>query len=471
MSLINAAGKKVQLNEQFDQIFDIVPNVQLMDWNDYTIFQSTLTHNVKVEPYTYYVMNPYNKAVNTTTLKPNISALNANGEVLTLTKSDGSTVTDVQFVSYYILYIEDKSLKIYTASNGTLAKEKRFQRTVGSYTTDEEIDSIKFSLVAFHNDDYKYGVTMLEHLSDSYVDLNIIGAKVKDVRDFWEQFSSKIIQYSVESESFMPYIRCESIRQMNHSRDCIRVGTFNKSANVGADNNDGIKQMFSDYGIDFVGLQEVKNDMDNYPEALTSYALPYVDNAETADKSPFIDNKILSRYPIKTSTRVTYTVPEGKDAQEWRGYTRCEIPLPRYKDYYPDGDQVLSFYATHFDPDDVCRLSEVDELIAALLEDKNKFKVIVADTNDFDLEKPTWKALTDAGFIKIHDGSSKTVTRDEALNKNSALDNIFCSSNISVVYYDIVNTTNRQILLTNGAMSPMSDHDFVYADLKLNYEL
>lgn len=471
MSLINGLGKKTSLSNHFDQIFEIDPDVQLMDWNKYTQVNSTFTINVKVKPGNYYVLNPYGKAVNTITLKPQISALNTDGEILTL-KSGESTVKDVQFISNYILYIGDKTLIIYLAANETLAKEKRFQRVVGSYTTDLEIDSINFALTAYHNDDYKYGITTLEHLSMSYIESKTIGASVKEVLDYWEQFQSKV-RSIIFTDTVKSLMKCESIRQMNQSRTCIRVGTFNKSANVGKDNNAIIKKMFSDYGLDFVGMQEVScnNTYGNYPEELASDTLPYVDTAENAEKSPYLDNRLLSRYPIQTVTKVTYTIPEEKETQEWRGYTKCEIQLPRYKDYYPNGDQMLSVYVTHFDPDSVCSLSEANELAEVIKADTNMFKIVLADTNDFTQNKVNWKALTDSGLKQVHDGSCKTVAADKALDNSSSIDQIFVSPNITVIEYNLVNSNNYTCLLTNGGMSRVSDHDLLYADLQLDYGL
>lgn len=390
-----------------------------------------------------------------------------NNEAIPIAKSDGTSHNSISAPSHNSILFSGNTVTVYQSQSldGVISGQQVYPT---EYTVETDVAYMKF---AVQNSGVQWGITKNTDASSEYIPASDKKIEVKeDIRGYWEQFNSKVAE-RCGSEDIRSLMRCEAVRQMNLARDCIRVGTFNMFVQNGGQNRDVALRMFSDFGLDFVGTQETPNYMDGYPDSFTSATLPYIDDGETANASPYLDNKVLSRYPISATTRVMYSVPEGKESREWRGYTRCEIKLPRYKDYYPNGDKVLAFYATHFDPDETCRLSEVQQLTAVLTADSADFIVVAMDSNDFNLEKPVWKVITDAGFKKVHDGSSKTVVRDEVLNKDSALDNIFCSSNMDVVGYNIVNSGTYKYTTLAGTVLNASDHDFVYADLKLNYEL
>lgn len=261
-------------------------------------------------------------------------------------------------------------------------------------------------------------------------------------------------------------VRAGAIREINATRDCIRVGTFNVYVGAGQRNRTAMKRMFSDYGLDFVGLQEVQNEaIDSlYPASLTSSVLPYTDGTKSLNAdNTHLENVILSRYPVVESSKTEFVNLGG----ESRHYTRAVVQLPRHKDYYPDGDQNLSIYCTHLDLY-VNRVLQAREVCEAALADPNKFVVIVGDFNDFTANKDAWKVFTDAGFVQAHPGTSKTEAKDGTFTASSSIDQIFCSSNMEVLGWNIVNPKDYTYPVGATAVA-ISDHDLVYADLKLDY--
>lgn len=274
------------------------------------------------------------------------------------------------------------------------------------------------------------------------------------------------IEVDADSAVDISAVKAWAIREYNATRDCIRVGTFNVYVGAGQRNRKAMKQMFSDYGLDFVGLQEVQNESIDlyYPTSLTSATLPYTDGTKSLDAdNTHLENVILSRYPVEESSKTEFVNLGG----ESRHYTRAVVPLPRYKDYYPDGDQKLSIYCTHLDLY-VNRLLQAQEVCEAALSDPNKFVVIVMDSNDFTATKDAWKVFTDAGFIQAHPGTSKTAATDGTFTASSSIDQIFCSSNMSVLGWNIVNPKDYTYPVGENTVA-ISDHDLVYADLKLDY--
>lgn len=444
-------------------------DIQLIAWKDVEK-TSSLWENaiIQINDNTAYCANPWGgKNSSGGSLNFTVSLLDKTKEVIPFIKSDGTSLESIGISSINSILFNGNTVTVYQSQSidGAISGQQVYAT---DYTIENSVVYLKF---AYQNSGVQWGITEIKNASVEYIPASDKKIEVKeDIRGYWEQFNSKVAERCGQND-IRSLMRCEAVRQMNLARDCIRVGTFNMFVQNGGQNRDVALRMFTDFGLDFIGTQETPNYMDGYPDSFTSATLPYIDDGETAIASPNLDNKVLSRYPISATTRVTYIVPEGKETQEWRGYTRCEIQLPRYKDYYPNGDKVLAFYATHFDPDSVCSAAEAQELVTALLADTADYIVVAVDTNDFNLEKPLWKVFTDAGFKQVHDGSSKTTVRDVALNKDSALDNIFCSSNMDVVSYNIINSSTYTYTTLAGTVLNASDHDLVYADLKLNYEI
>jgi len=473
--LINGNGNKIAISNAFNQIFDVQNSIQLI--NPDTVRQSGSSYFIRLYPEVgkRYTFNPFNirysAAVNV-----KIYAYDASGNALTFTKGSTTSATISNFASSQsIEFLSDGTVKLLQhvdVKNAMLGRGTNPQ----IYTPSGTISYVEFTTTGIYaNLNPLYGFTEAQDTSEEYISYGTVGAERKNVARYWEQDEKKLINYLASADA-SSYVKCDAIRATNQTNGYIRVGTMNVSANVFPDNISILNRMFRDFGVDFVGMQEVKNLKAvsgnlTYPNNLTSASLPYVDGADGATESPHIDNRALSRYPISSYERVTYAVPSGKETQEWRGYTKCVIPLPRYKDFYPNGDQMLSLYATHFDPDAVCSLSEANELVSVLNADTSMFKVVCVDTNDFTAQKVNWKVFTDAGYKQVHNGLCKTAARDEALTSSNSIDQIFVSSNIDIMRYDIINASNYPVLLTNGATVNISDHDFLYADLKLNYGL
>ena len=85
------------------------------------------------------------------------------------------------------------------------------------------------------------------------------------------------------------------------------------------------------------------------------------------------------------------------------------------------------------------------------------------DTNDFSANKDCWAQFEAAGLTPIHNGESSTCTDEEL-----SIDNMFISSHITCLYYNVINS--RQWMYGTSSQVPVSDHDFVYADLQFDFE-
>lgn len=330
-----------------------------------------------------------------------------------------------------------------------------------AYIRYKVLDSTKDS----NGNQTKLGLTIFEDATVSYIDYSNHAITVDEtIPDYWEQ-AQRIVGDYVQ-EQMLHSVRRESIRTYNETMGQIRIGTFNVSANVDQKGRKVMATLFDDYGLDFVGLQEVHNELSNpkYPDDLVSVGLPYPDRHSGFDrhpKTPHNEPAVLSRYEIESVTALPYQNQGG----EIRGYVKAVIKLPRYMDYYPDGDQKLSLYSTHLDLY-TSRDYQARELCEIAQADPNRFVIICMDSNDFTADNTAWKVFTDAGFTQVHDGTSKTEVEDGTYNASSSIDQIFVNENCEVTHCDIVNHTLLGYLVDG---SPLSDHDLVFADIKLNY--
>lgn len=465
MGLYNGTGLPFLDSIYFNRIFDI-ENVQLIDYDTEIAPQGSgyATIDFPVEVGKGYTTNPFGLIYN-------------NGQIWLLDENKTELTNAMNWYGDHGVKIDTETTATFTRYTSAENARKGKRSTAAPYTTttDEPIKYIRIKqlVTPTSNDVTKWnpseegwGLTRQEYTTEKYVEMYAPAAMVKDdVEGYWEQLKAKILEIFSEIPT-INVVRAEAVRKYNETRNCIRVGTFNMSANHNPVNWETTKLMFADYGLDFCGLQEVHNEYtsgvgDRYPSGLVSQTLPYVDDAPSrCTVSPWLENDILSRYPIESSDNVEYENLGG----ETRGYIKCVIKLPRYRDYYPDGDQYLSLYSTHFDTY-VNRPLQARELCDAMLADTNRFVIATMDSNDFTANKDVWKIFTDAGFTQVHDGTSKTEVKDDTFTASSSLDQIFVNENILVKDYNIISSYKYPIESAPAA----SDHDLVYADLELLY--
>lgn len=461
MSIINGYGEQNELDHVFREIFSF-DRINLCDYEnpDYNA-NFKIGFYIPVEFGVTYVMNPFGTLYN--------------NSVLQLCDADKNVIVN-QVGNYFssrngVCVLDGRRYQYKTYND--ISKVQDDSYSDGSITTiDVSANDIAYIYVQNNTNatlsdrttPTRFGMTKREHVSSVYVPYSTYYAYVNDdLNVYWDKAKSTLLEHM--SDDLKPMIRADAIRAMNESRECIRVGTFNMSPGLGVAKVRAMKHMFSDYGLDFVGLQEVKNEITsaggaNYQQKLTSNLLPYSDGTASIDLvTPWMENVILSRYEIQSAEKVEYQNLGGESRQ----YVKVVVKLPRYKDYYPDGDQYLSIYCTHLDLY-INRKLQAQELCAAMLADTNMFKVAVMDSNDFTATKEVWKVFTDAGFAQAHDGTSKTETVDETFDASASLDQIFCTDNMEVVFYDVISSNNYKV--DNVAIS---DHGLVFADLQLDY--
>lgn len=462
--IFNGNGNPVLDSVYFNKIFD-VQDVQLVDYaTEISPQGTTAVVDIPVEVGKGYTANPFLLIFNSTSFW----LLDENKNII-------SAADGIQWVYNTTVKILSET-SAYVASYGSAEDARNEENATGypsTITTQAPIKYLRYRQLVTPtsrnaskwNPSEGWGMTLLEYATESYVPKNVPAALVRDgLEGYWKQFERKVVEV-IGGALDVHVVRAEAVRKFNEMRNCIRVATFNIYAGSQPEKWSTISTILADYGVDFAGLQEVHNEYasgDVYPQGLTSQTLPYVDDAESRDKvTPWCENDILSRYPIESSVNVEYENLGG----ESRGYLKCVIKLPRYKDYYPDGDQYLSLYCTHLDTY-VNRNLQAAELRDAMLADTNRFIVAVMDSNDFTATKEAWKIITDAGFKQVHGGTSKTSPGEFTFNASASIDQIFVNENIEVKGYDMVDP--RNYMLRDGT-TPASDHDMVYADLELLY--
>lgn len=265
-------------------------------------------------------------------------------------------------------------------------------------------------------------------------------------------------------------VKCISIREMNKSRDAIRIGTYNiYGAGHAQKNWQCVKEQLQDFGIDICAFQEVKSPNGNldstntkiFADEMIGWQFPYC--SSNGDLYPTNERMLLSAWEITSSSEVEF--------EQWTSDRRClakyEIQLPRYKDCI-GGDVKISVYNTQLEVypnnsgDATVRLAEAQEILDEIAKDKNPFIVVCMDSNDFSQDKEIWKLFEENGYKPCHDGTSMTVT-----DQSCSIDVIFCSSNMNVLNYNVINSNLYQFY--DNGMKAVSDHDLLYADIQLDY--
>lgn len=262
--------------------------------------------------------------------------------------------------------------------------------------------------------------------------------------------------------SIVRMMKTFAIRELNHQRNAFRIGTFNLYINSTWTNRPTVKKELETYGIDICCFQEARavddaNRPINIGDYLKGWQFGYCNtNADTKGNT----RSLVSAYEVLSSEEVTFT------ANTSNSYLHCVIQLPRYKDY-ADGLTTLSIYTYHGKVDSATtRADEVTQILTAIAQDTADFIIVTGDTNDFSANKDIWAQFNSAGLTPVHDGKSETVTE-----RNNSLDNIFISSNITCLYYDVINSGEWKYKPTStSAEQAVSDHDLVFADLHFDFD-
>lgn len=250
--------------------------------------------------------------------------------------------------------------------------------------------------------------------------------------------------------------------------------------------------MLADYGIDVCGFQECAYrarttaqaaDI-NLPEHLIERRPWMYQYGNTciptgvSEVNGWSNKSLVSRWEVVENYFITWT---KTDTGYTGGYNNspilfCKIKLPRYLDCNNGGDQYLGAYVAHFTVDgpEAVQNAEFDYILDNILTDGCAFHMILTDSNAFHLNSQTgrpvlWEYAEANGFTGANPGVSKTVTTDNTQAKdNNSIDQIWVSSNIDVLDYGIVSSNDYQIY-DMSQMVPLSDHDFLWADLYFDY--
>lgn len=256
----------------------------------------------------------------------------------------------------------------------------------------------------------------------------------------------------------------KAVRALNHQRNAFRISTFNIYVSRVQYHWAAIKQELKDYAIDICAMQEVSNSSSNgryIQNYLTMNTWQFKYGSQASFNDELTGKAVVSVYEV-VSTEHFDSATDGRE------YIKTVINLPQYKHFAHQF--TLSVYSAHLDLGASNRLTEVSEILATIANDTSDFIIICADTNAFESEadaqgkRPTWEAFIAGGFTPIHYGESPTVT-----DGSTSIDQIFMGSNISCLYYDVVNSNNYQVEIS-GNDNPISDHDMVYADLQFDFD-
>lgn len=231
----------------------------------------------------------------------------------------------------------------------------------------------------------------------------------------------------------------------------IRVGSFNLASMRYPDFEAQNKLMVSSK-VDVVGVQEIDKytkrqnlDMlkevanEDYPEYEFAKAVNWKDQGEYGIG-------VISKYIITDYTDGIYDMTGEED----RAYQNIKINT--------NNKQKLSIYNTHLAFESVeIRERQINQLLKKISEDNSMYKIITGDFN-MDQTHEEWQIFTKKGF-KIANGKDDnwfdTFTWRDDTMKIFAVDNIIVSDNIEIKRVDMT-------------VTPVSDHNLLYADLVLN---
>ena len=295
-----------------------------------------------------------------------------------------------------------------------------------------------------------------------------------------DNYLDKVVPNMIDSK-FLSAMKCMAIREINKRDHAWRFGNFNMWVGANVYGWDMTRKMLMDYGIDFCGFEECVTGYStahiDFAKYIRSWQFPYGFDTNWTDGESSIDKSFVSRFNILSNTKLYFT-----SASSNASYLNCKVELPRYMDVY-NPKRVLSVYIVHFSiAQSPTKIAIAKELLAQIQTDTSDFVVILGDTNDFgktDEAKDYWVTLEAGGFRPVIPITTKTVTEDGFEQESSwaghCIDQFLISDNIDIVSYGVVNTKDEYAVSTitgSGTNNEpaLSDHDFVYCDLKFNYD-
>ena len=293
-----------------------------------------------------------------------------------------------------------------------------------------------------------------------------------------------IVKPNMIDSEWLSAVKCTAIRAVNERDDIFRFGNFNMwiMENIKGWNN--VRRMLMDCGIDFCGFEEcvVNEGISRHKgiaEFLKSWQFPYGFYSNWTDNEDPIDKSFVSRYPLASATKMTF-----QSASSNASYLNCKVNLPRYKDHY-NPYRVLSLYIVHFPiTDATTKIAVATELLGVIASDTSDFVIVFGDTNDF-ATKNYWQTLESGGFTPVIPTTTKTITQDTNFEEEDpdpdiwakyCLDQFLVSSNITAKAYGVINTKDKYYIEDGYESSAtdnepaLSDHDFVWVDLKFDYD-
>ena len=272
---------------------------------------------------------------------------------------------------------------------------------------------------------------------------------------------SDIFDYAVPSsltQGIMRMARFAALRVTNERQSAFRFATFNTYVSRSDSGFSQIREMALDYALDFIGCQECYYPGTKLQSAMYQFQFPYGSQAVLDQSNNNIPVPVVSRFEI--------TAVEDIALQESRHCLKVTMNIPQNK-HYPRVP-TLSVYNYHGSLSRANRLIEIQTMLDEIAEDTSDFIIIMGDTNsevDQQGHRQSWDMWENAGFTAVHHGESPTFPNPDSSTRSS-MDNIFVSSHINVLGYDIIRSTNYPV----GNNLPLSDHDLVFADLQFDFD-
>lgn len=295
-------------------------------------------------------------------------------------------------------------------------------------------------------------------------------------------YLDKVIPSMNDSE-FLSAMKCLAIREINKRDHAYRFGNFNIWVSTNTKGYFKTRRMLMDHGVDFCGFEEVSGRGTDIGKYLESWQFASGFESPKNDSGNVINSlSIVSRFTVQTWNTYTLTSVTGN-----KDCINARIRLPRLYDVY-NPYRILSMYAIHpmIGAD---RVALANEFLSIIASDTSDYIVVVSDTNDFaDVEenKLFWETLKAGGLTPVIPLESKTITQDDIGKQTdtypeqqwrwNCIDQIFVSSNVEFLNYNVVNTKDEYPVDTikGGGTNndpALSDHDFVYADLRFKNEV
>lgn len=408
----------------------------------------------------------------------NFQFLDANRKAIAITKKDGTTTTNIREMANYFLVAKGNVLYQYWIyafedyASGVWHEN-------GTYYTLAETPA--FISCSVSGDSTEYVSMAYNFMSDTEVipwDARKVTVNTEKTHGLLEQVNDYVQEQTntdiLNSNEAGKIVRSTVVKEMNHTRDALRVATYNiYGAGMGQKNWQIVKGQLKDFGIDLCACQEVKYPLGDSGSALTekvfatemqSWQFPYC--STNGELYPVNERMLLSGLPIVSS----YEWEFAKWSSDKRCCAKYEVQLPLYKDRVGSDQLKMSIYNTQLEVYPTAsgnatnRIAETQEILDMIAADENPFIVVLMDSNDFSPDKEIWKMFTDAGFTYAIPIKTQTVTAQD-----NCIDQIFVNRNMEVLNYDVINS-NLYPYKVDGTAKPVSDHDLCFADVRLKYD-